>query len=265
MRNTYFCSSMNPSYYQEDHCFVLFFYGPQLHNLASLAFAATAEVFEDIKSLYTPDAKRHKNAKCTRSKLSTLATWICDRNTGKRINEKVLTGHFEGSWYKHLLVEMLKHSPLQMHFGVSVRQSQALLQMLRLICHQTEEQLVWLSGDTLSYVVDIAAVGNVTSIPRSRRNWMMCLFAVWSLENPTTVWKIEGLLFAAWHSHSVWTATLFKNCAFIVHQAELHRQFHCLLCYNDNEFFLEHTRAQSAVKKMFFAQIICTKKDTSSV
>lgn len=35
-----------------------------------------------------------------------------------------------------------------------------------------------------------------------------------------------------------------KNCAFIVHQAELHCQFHCLLCYNDNKFFLEHARAQ---------------------
>lgn len=49
---------------------------------------------------------------------------FCDSdNTGERISEKVLTGCFEGSWYKHLLMEMLKHSPLQMHFRVSARQS----------------------------------------------------------------------------------------------------------------------------------------------
>lgn len=233
---------MNPSYHQEDHC-LGFFYGPQLHYLVSLAFAATSEAFEDIKSLYTADAKRHKNAKCTGSKLSTLATWICDRDTGKRISEKVLTGHFEGSWYKHLLVEMLKHSPLQ---TVSLR----LFYECCASSEKTEEQLVWLSGDTLSYVVHIAAVGNVTSVPHSGLNWMMCLFAVRSLEKPTTVWKMKGSLFAAWHSHSVWTATFFfLNFVFIVHQVELHR----------------HTRAQSAVKKIFFAKIICTKKDTSTV
>lgn len=35
--------------------------------------------------------------------------------------------------------------------------------------------------------------------------------------------------------------SFFFNCVFIAHQVELHHQFHCLLCYNDNKYFLEHT------------------------
>lgn len=112
------------------------FYGPQLHNLVSLAFAATSKVFEDIKSLYTPDAKRHKNAKDQNSQCW-LRHEFASETQEKQINEKALTGPFEGSWYKegesHLLTEMLKHSRLQMHFRASVRLFEALLQMSHLI------------------------------------------------------------------------------------------------------------------------------------
>lgn len=90
----------------------------------------------NFKGHYTLDRNEKTTGKLDVfwSKLFTLAaTQICDRNTGKWINEKVLTGHSVGFVYNPSNKDRIRgeyYSGFKTHLRMSVGQFEALLQIL---------------------------------------------------------------------------------------------------------------------------------------